>query len=76
MLLTCCQHHVDPDVPIEDVAGTVKDLAEGKVKHFGLGLKQEHKPFVVHMQAQLLSPPCKANIPCGGVSLNRKFCRC
>src|SRR5690606_9602251 len=28
---------VDPDVPIEDVAGTVKDLiAEGKVKHFGL----------------------------------------
>ncbi|UQV47545.1 aldo/keto reductase [Janthinobacterium lividum] len=31
------QHRVDPNVPIEDVAGTVKDLiAEGKVKHFGL----------------------------------------
>lgn len=31
------QHRVDPDVPIEDVAGTVKDLiAEGKVKHFGM----------------------------------------
>jgi aryl-alcohol dehydrogenase-like predicted oxidoreductase len=31
------QHRVDPDVPIEDVAATVKDLiAEGKVKHFGL----------------------------------------
>jgi aryl-alcohol dehydrogenase-like predicted oxidoreductase len=31
------QHRVDPDVPIEDVAGTVKDLiAEGKVLHFGL----------------------------------------
>ncbi|SFM98475.1 Predicted oxidoreductase [Izhakiella capsodis] len=31
------QHRVDPDVPIEDVAGTVKELiAEGKVKHFGL----------------------------------------
>jgi aryl-alcohol dehydrogenase-like predicted oxidoreductase len=31
------QHRVDPDVPIEDVAGTVKDLiAEGKVKCFGL----------------------------------------
>ena len=31
------QHRVDPDVPIEDVAGTVKDLiAEGKVTHFGL----------------------------------------
>ena len=31
------QHRVDPNVPIEDVAGTVKDLiTEGKVKHFGL----------------------------------------
>jgi aryl-alcohol dehydrogenase-like predicted oxidoreductase len=31
------QHRVDPSVPIEDVAGTVKDLiSEGKVKHFGL----------------------------------------
>ena len=31
------QHRVDPDVPIEDVAGTVKDLIrEGKVKHFGM----------------------------------------
>ena len=31
------QHRVDPNVPMEDVAGTVKDLiSEGKVKHFGL----------------------------------------
>lgn len=31
------QHRVDPNVPIEDVAGTVKDLiGQGKVKHFGL----------------------------------------
>ena len=31
------QHRVDPDVPVEDVAGAVKDLiAEGKVRHFGL----------------------------------------
>ena len=31
------QHRVDPNVPIEDVAGTVKELVdEGKVKHFGL----------------------------------------
>src|SRR5258708_6319401 len=31
------QHRVDPDVPIEDVAGTVQDLIQqGKVKHFGL----------------------------------------
>ena len=31
------QHRVDPDVPIEDVAGTVKELlGEGKVRHFGM----------------------------------------
>src|SRR5690606_19893925 len=31
------QHRVDPNVPMEDVAGTVRDLiAEGKVRHFGL----------------------------------------
>src|SRR5690349_1966954 len=31
------QHRVDPEVPIEDVAGTIKDLIQqGKVKHFGL----------------------------------------
>ena len=31
------QHRVDPDVPMEDVAGTVKELiADGKVRHFGL----------------------------------------
>jgi aryl-alcohol dehydrogenase-like predicted oxidoreductase len=31
------QHRVDPDVPIEDVAGTVQELIRhGKVKHFGL----------------------------------------
>src|SRR5215468_1310342 len=31
------QHRVDPEIPIEDVAGTVKDLIQqGKVKHFGL----------------------------------------
>ena len=37
------QHRVDPKVPIEDVAGAVKDLvAQGKVKHFGLS---EHQPI-------------------------------
>jgi aryl-alcohol dehydrogenase-like predicted oxidoreductase len=31
------QHRVDPNVPIEDVAGAVKELiADGKVKHFGM----------------------------------------
>lgn len=33
----CYQHRVDPNVPIEEVAGTIKDLInEGKVKHWGL----------------------------------------
>lgn len=37
------QHRPDPDVPIEDVAGTVKDLIqEGKVKHFGLSESSAH----------------------------------
>ena len=41
------QHRVDPNVPIEDVAGTVKELIrEGKVKHFGLSEAgvREHPP--------------------------------
>lgn len=45
------QHRVDPDVPIEDVAGTVKELIrEGKVKHFGLseaGIQTVRRAHVV-----------------------------
>jgi aryl-alcohol dehydrogenase-like predicted oxidoreductase len=45
------QHRVDPDVPIEDVAGAVKDLIqEGKVKHFGLsepGVQTIHRAHTV-----------------------------
>ncbi len=37
------QHRVDPEIPIEDVAGAVKDLVrEGKVKHFGLSEAGAH----------------------------------
>ena len=40
------QHRVDPNVPIEDVAGTVKDLIrQGKVKHFGLSEAGTFRPF-------------------------------
>ena len=46
------QHRVDPDVPIEDVAGAVKDLIqEGKVKHFGLseaGVQTIRRADAVH----------------------------
>jgi aryl-alcohol dehydrogenase-like predicted oxidoreductase len=53
------QHRVDPNVPIEDVAGTVKDLiAEGKVKHFGLseaGAETIRKAHAVQPVAALQS---------------------
>lgn len=52
-------HRVDPDVPIEDVAGTVKELiAEGKVKHFGLseaGAKTIRRAHAVQPVAALQS---------------------
>ena len=53
------QHRVDPDVPMEDVAGTVKDLiAEGKVKHFGLseaGVESIRKAHAVQTVTALQS---------------------
>jgi aryl-alcohol dehydrogenase-like predicted oxidoreductase len=53
------QHRVDPNVPIEDVAGTVKDLiAEGKVKHFGLseaGVQSIRKAHAMQPVAALQS---------------------
>lgn len=53
------QHRVDPNVPIEDVAGTVKDLIlEGKVKHFGLseaGVQSIRKAHAVQPIAALQS---------------------
>ncbi len=53
------QHRVDPNVPIEDVAGTVKDLIkEGKVKHFGLseaGVQTIRKAHAVQQVTALQS---------------------
>jgi len=53
------QHRVDPQVPIEEVAGTVKDLiSEGKVKHFGLseaGVQTIRKAHAVQPVAALQS---------------------
>jgi aryl-alcohol dehydrogenase-like predicted oxidoreductase len=53
------QHRVDPDVPIEDVAGTVKHLVEeGKVRHFGLseaGVATIRRAHAVHPVATLQS---------------------
>jgi aryl-alcohol dehydrogenase-like predicted oxidoreductase len=53
------QHRVDPNVPIEDVAGTVKDLVrEGKVKHFGMseaGVKTIRRAHAVQPVAAVQS---------------------
>jgi len=53
------QHRVDPDVAIEDVAGTVKELiAEGKVKHFGMseaGVKNIRRAHAVQPVTALQS---------------------
>jgi len=68
------QHRVDPNVPMEDVAGTVKDLiAAGKVKHFGLseaGVESIRKAHAVQTVTALQSEysiwwrePEKAIIP-------------
>ena len=48
------QHRVDPDVPIEDVAGAVKDLIQqGKVKHFGLSEAAAHTIRRAHAVQQV-----------------------
>jgi aryl-alcohol dehydrogenase-like predicted oxidoreductase len=53
------QHRVDPNVPMEDVAGTVKELiAQGKVKHFGLseaGVQSIRRAHAVQPVAALQS---------------------
>lgn len=53
------QHRVDPKIPMEDVAGTVKDLiTEGKVLHFGMseaGVQSIRKAHAVHPVAALQS---------------------
>lgn len=53
------QHRVDPNTPMEDVAGTIKDLiAQGKVKHFGMseaGVQSIRRAHAVHPVAALQS---------------------
>jgi len=67
------QHRVDPNVPIEDVAGTVKELIQqGKVKHFGLseaGAKTIRRAQSVHR-----SQPCRASIRYGHEIPNKTAC--
>ena len=65
-LILFYQHRVDPNVPIEDVAGAVKDLIQaGKVKHFGLSEARRRQPSAAPTPSSP-SPPCRANIRSGG----------
>ena len=66
------QHRVDPNVPIEDVAGAVKDLIqEGKVKHFGLSEAGVQRRFVAHTPSSR-SRLSRANTRCGRERRRRK----
>ncbi len=69
------QHRVDPNVPIEDVAGAVQDLIQrGKVKHFGLseaGLRTIRRAHAV----QPVTAVQRANTRCGGDTRKRNCCR-
>ena len=68
------QHRVDPEVPIEDVAGAVKDLIqEGKVNHFGLSEAGSKRSVALTQSSRLLRS--RANTRCGGDVLKRKCCR-
>lgn len=68
------QHRVDEKVPIEDVAGAVKDLIEeGKVKHFGLS-EAGARPYAAPMPS-CPSPRFRASIRCGGASPRMKSFR-
>jgi len=61
------QHRVDPNVPIEETAGAVKELIQaGKVKHFGLS--EAGAETIRRAHACSRSPRCKASIRCGGAS--------
>jgi aryl-alcohol dehydrogenase-like predicted oxidoreductase len=69
------QHRVDPNVPIEDVAGAVKDLIQkGKVKHFSVCPKRVYRPSVAPTRSSR-SRRFRANTRCGPERLKRKFCR-
>lgn len=63
---------VDPSVPNEEEAGTVRGLIqEGKVRQFGLSEAGIETPRSAHAIQQL--PPCKANIPYGGANRRTAF---
>jgi aryl-alcohol dehydrogenase-like predicted oxidoreductase len=68
------QHRVDPDVPLEEVAGAVKELiAAGKVAHFGLS--EAGVEAIRRAHACSRSRRCRASTPCGGANRKLRSCR-
>ena len=69
------QHRVDPNVPIEEVAGAVRDLiAEGKVRHFGLSEAGIGTIRKAHPCSR--SQRCRVNTRFSGVDQKTMFCPC
>ena len=69
------QHRVDPNVPIEEVAGAVKDLiAEGKVRHFGLSEAGEGRSARPTRYSP--SQHCRANTRFSGADPKTRCCPC
>lgn len=69
------QHRVDPNVPMEEVAGTVKDLMqEGKVLHWGLSEASARPPSVAPMP-YVLYQRYRANMLSGGENQKRRYFR-
>jgi aryl-alcohol dehydrogenase-like predicted oxidoreductase len=67
------QHRVDPNVPIEDVAGTVKELIEkGRVRYFGLSEAAASTIRRAHAVQPVTA--VQASTPCGLETLRRRFC--
>ena len=65
------QHRVDPNIPIEEVAGTVKDLIqEGKVKHFGLS--EAGANTIRRLMRYSRLQRYKANTHCGQDSMKKR----
>lgn len=68
------QHRVDPDVPVEDVAGTVADLI-AKARSNILGCRKQVSGLSVALTPFARWRLYRVSIPCGGVSLSRRSCR-
>jgi aryl-alcohol dehydrogenase-like predicted oxidoreductase len=68
------QHRVDPEVPIEDVAGAVKELIAQGRSNTSACRKRRFRPFAVRMQSSR-SPRCRANTRSSGEDQRPNFCR-